>query len=581
LLAKELLIDPDQVAFELVDEQEETYKVAVLSKTGELLLQDTFLVPVVAMPYINSGKTVYPTTGCVEIYKDGKDFKRQLMPTDRERFWLFFMSEVLDSLPDGLPINKPDRGYKYPLFSRIEVTVQMSEEERKLGIEEERHSPLEALHEDLYFNILDYFHYLGIEKNGKPMTSPGGVHPFMHVMPGISPKASIKVYGWEPVEKFVRQTQALTFVGESNEPISCKIRQNGMYMTLDRSEWRDLPTASVKGLTSEAASIWLGGVSYEGRAISVIDIYAPTEADFVSTHKLAYYKPTILIETGHHPNEVSSMPAILGLVNSLDPSLLNKVNLVIIPCANPDGAALHRRLTEDNPEWKHHAARYNAVGLEYAHHRYEETIFGEAEVVPKIFNRWLPDVSVDDHGIPSHEWVQPFAGYNSPPRFPVSYWIPNSLIYGIGKEMEGETYKEHRRLLKEMIENITAKVSQNQRVRLQNEHWARSYYKYGSRWLPNIFPIEQSDGMIFYKWETKVNPGSDEMIARYPEWCSIELISETSDETVYGEALEHCILAHQLFDLSVIETVAHWNNERSVSFKEGHLSYKRLRTLQL
>jgi hypothetical protein len=33
------------------------------------------------------------------------------------------------------------------------------------------------------------------------------------------------------------------------------------------------------------------------------------------------------------------------------------------------------------------------------------------------------DAMVDNHGVPSHEWCQPFAGYNSPPRFQVSYHV--------------------------------------------------------------------------------------------------------------------------------------------------------------
>ncbi|MFP3416416.1 hypothetical protein SB773_33815, partial [Bacillus sp. SIMBA_074] len=82
---------------------------------------------------------------------------------------------------------------------------------------------------------------------------------------------------------------------------------------------------------------------------------------------------------------------------------------VVIPYANPDGIALHQELVKENPYWKHHAARYNAVGLEYTNHRFKPSIFGESRVVPQLFYRWLPDVIIDDHGIPSHEWTQPFA----------------------------------------------------------------------------------------------------------------------------------------------------------------------------
>src|SRR5690606_23367303 len=135
------------------------------------------------------------------------------------------------------------------------------------------------------------------------------------------------------------------------------------------------------------------------------------------------------------------MPAIVELMDEIvteHPEIMNHINLVIIPCANPDGVELHHLMTKDNPEWKHHAARYNAVGLEFTDVRYKESVFGEANVVPKIMNRWAPDIVIDDHGIPSHEWTQPFAGYHIPPRFNMSFWIPNSFIYGIAQKLDEE-----------------------------------------------------------------------------------------------------------------------------------------------
>ena len=41
-------------------------------------------------------------------------------------------------------------------------------------------------------------------------------------------------------------------------------------------------------------------------------------------------------------------------------------------------------LTKEHPKWKHHAARFNAVGLEFAYVKFQESVFGEANVLPLI-----------------------------------------------------------------------------------------------------------------------------------------------------------------------------------------------------
>ncbi|MDV2687665.1 hypothetical protein RYX56_25280, partial [Alkalihalophilus lindianensis] len=78
----------------------------------------------------------------------------------------FYIEEVLSKLRQEVADYHPGQGYSRPLFDRIEIDVWMSEEEKKWGVDEERISALEALHEDLYFNTLDYFEVMGEELEG-------------------------------------------------------------------------------------------------------------------------------------------------------------------------------------------------------------------------------------------------------------------------------------------------------------------------------------------------------------------------------------------------------------------------------
>ena len=177
--------------------------------------------------------------------------------------------------------------------------------------------------------------------------------------------------------------------------------------------------------------------SYRGRTIAAIEVVKPDGAAVRSRTKLAAMKPTHLIVARHHANEVASTTAAFRFVELLatDPAtmpLLDRCNIVVIPDENPDGTALHAMLMAEHPTWKHHAARYNAVGVEFSNHMGDpDTIYGEARVRPTLWRQWRPDVITDNHGVPSHEWWQPFAGGQNPPRFRISYWLCQALIYGI------------------------------------------------------------------------------------------------------------------------------------------------------
>ena len=108
--------------------------------------------------------------------------------------------------------------------------------------------------------------------------------------------------------------------------------------------------------------------------------------------------------------------------------ILKKLNLVIIPFENVDGGNIHYQLQKQNPKWKFHVARFNSVGKEIAWDYWKETKYGEAKAFPIIWNKWLPDFGVDNHGVPTHEWDQPFSGYVSPSF--KGFWLPRALFYG-------------------------------------------------------------------------------------------------------------------------------------------------------
>jgi hypothetical protein len=59
-----------------------------------------------------------------------------------------------------------------------------------------------------------------------------------------------------------------------------------------------------------------------------------------------------------------------------------------------------------------HAGRYSALGMDITSRA--AGLLPEAEVEGRLWRQWLPDIYLNPHGYPSHEWVQPFSGYVAP-----------------------------------------------------------------------------------------------------------------------------------------------------------------------
>ncbi|GAA0346627.1 hypothetical protein GCM10008931_42360 [Oceanobacillus oncorhynchi subsp. oncorhynchi] len=589
VMAQELQIDSSFIDFKLCEvmDLDATYEVIVNDIQGNQLYQNQIAIPVSKVPYVEEGKHSYPTTAYFSIYEGSKQIVQHFIQTDRERFYTFYTEHILSELWGKSDHSSEEAGFLRPLFDRIEINVEMSEEELKLPVGEERISSLEALHEDLYFNTLDYFLIKGEQTVGKGYTAAGGVYPFIKVKEGIKPKAEITAYQWLDKTREAILTEQLLFNSGQRTPIEVKYRlgKERDLIKEDISDYvqvekipEDLPLPKKAQFHA-----WVADYSYRNKPIYVYEVFADIKETYYSAIKLTANKPTVLIETGHHANEVSSMPAIAELIDEIKekyPDIIKNMNLVIIPRANPDGSELHKRMIADNPEWKHHAARYNAVGLEYSDVRYKDTIFGEGNVVPKIMNRWAPDIVIDNHGIPSHEWTQPFAGYHIPPRFHMSYWIPNAMIYGIARMLNKKTYPEHSAVLDSIMHGVQQRVKQSN-IQDMNKYWMGRYKKYGNQFMPKLFPIELVEELIFYKWPTKTDTSSRDAISRFPEWVSADLISEAADETVYGEALEICKEAQKLFNLGSIEWINSEEQEVYRNYDLEDIRVERLRPLKV
>lgn len=551
-------IPKEHVQFELSSTQQHVYRVFV---DDQLIAE---LNPLISeVDYVDGQKKAYPTTAGYRLFNKTEQVQENIIFSDRERFYKYYVKELLPRMVKKLKIdtNNINQGQLFPLFDRIEIDFTSSGIEEEIGVQQEANSSFEALYEDLYFNTLDYFHELGRQLVNQPYKAPGGVIPYIHIEQDLYKpiKSDIKVYQWNDKPMTEPVTKRILF------------NQEGQFETVEMSIGNELKVTeartflkhNMKNLVSlverfkqySEVKLNYGDISYKGTVIPFFEVTEPITSEYYSGLKKSDEKHTIVFEAGHHPNEVSSTPAILELMEDIichHPEILIKMNVIIIPLANPDGYEIMECLTKEHPKWKHHAARFNAVGLEFAHVKFRKSLFGEANVLPLILKKWAPDIVIDDHGIPAREWVQPFAGYACPPIFPVSYTLPSAKIYGIGRYADDDT-KEIQAKNLELVAKRVNRVFEGSTFAQENKYWRDRYYKYGTKWDPDKYPIEEMGNINFYRSMEVTPTYSSVSILRYPQWVALDIISEVADEIVYGEELLSCMTAHQLFNQAILE----------------------------
>jgi hypothetical protein len=200
------------------------------------------------------------------------------------------------------------------------------------------------------------------------------------------------------------------------------LRPEGYEWTGDRLvQWdTPIPPPEAAGILSrmstfDAATMYRAGQSYLGKDVWAMDLMAPLDGSYWSQAKATALKPTVIYSARQHANEVSSTShtlrlAELILTDTAYADVLDKVNVVFHPITNADGAQLAYDLYQITPNHMLHAGYLGSLGVDVASGASsDDPIYPETKIRPKLWNTWLPDVFLNPHGYPSHEWVQPFS----------------------------------------------------------------------------------------------------------------------------------------------------------------------------
>jgi hypothetical protein len=259
-------------------------------------------------------------------------------------------------------------GKAMPYFETLDVRIETTGIERPLDYVDECISTREALHEDLYFSLLEVFQRHSGLPPGDRRVQPGQIIPDIRPTEGPT---SVRVAVLPATDHPIAPTTPVE-IATTPRPLT------------------------PNEIAAELANF--GGTRFDGRSV---------QARAVMAAHIPGTSPGFVISAGQHANETS------GIVGALRAGAALKArgveNFALIPLANPDGHALHHRLREVHPRHMHHAARYTALGddLEV---RTEAPLYERATRL-EAYRRTGALLHLNLHGYPSHEWTRPLTGY--------------------------------------------------------------------------------------------------------------------------------------------------------------------------
>jgi hypothetical protein len=264
-----------------------------------------------------------------------------------------------------------DFGAEEPYFEELNIHVSYPAEDEPLPLGDEVMSLREALHEDFYFSLLEYFQ----KKSGRPLGDRG-------LKPG------------QIVPEIVKSK------GEVSVRIATRAFETGFLDGADQTIDTAQEPLAARQIAAELSAI--GGEVFEARARSGRRLFA---------HYVRGSDLPVMISGGQHPNETTGIVGALRAASALKQR--QGAHFTLSPLENPDGYAIHQRLRQDNPRHMHHAARYTALGddLEYRTPENSGVHLNEKQIRLKAQDLSDAALHINLHGYPSHEWTRPLSGY--------------------------------------------------------------------------------------------------------------------------------------------------------------------------
>jgi len=270
---------------------------------------------------------------------------------------------------------------------------------------------------------------------------------------------------------------------------------------------------------------------------------------------------------------VSSTSHVLKLAELLltDPAYrakLNRVNVVIHPITNADGAQLAYDLQRITPDYMLHAGYLGSLGVDVTSAQWDnDPMYPESGIRPKIWRTWLPDIFLNPHGYPSHEWVQLFSEYAAWVRTRSvetrDYWTMRGWwMPGFGW-LDDPRYPRHKDEQMKLLDMITDYAKQAPATVALNERAYDRYKRYSFDFDSKNFKLDFTNGVLIYKSikGARANPQSQDFMTRNPNVTIWDGVTEAPDETARGDWMKLVANAGLQWDKAILEYLVQGHHE--------------------
>jgi len=303
-------------------------------------------------------------------------------------------------------------GAHEPYFDRLEIRVDLPGIDFALPVDEEIVSTFEALHEDIYFSLLEHFQQHSGRPSGDRGLQPGQIIPDIRRHDGAA-RVQISVEPFAPVAP-VAPAPVAGPLAQAREPLSA---------------------AQIAGCMAAFGGDTFQAISRQGRPVLGTYVRGPG--------------PAVFISGAQHANETSGVVGALRAAQAL--AAQGDAHFALIASENPDGYALFNRLREQHPRHMLHASRYSALGDDIAYR--ERAPFFEREGRHQAHAISGAQLHINLHGYPAHEWTRPLSGYL--PRHFELWTIPKGFFLVL-RHHPGWGERARR-----LIEGVTARLARN------------------------------------------------------------------------------------------------------------------------
>jgi hypothetical protein len=287
--------------------------------------------------------------------------------------------------------------------------------------------------------------------------------------------------------------------------------------------------------------------SFLGHDMFAMDLRVSHGGDVVSQAALNAQRPAVYLNAREDGNEVSSTSYTLRLAEQVatDPEMqayLDSVDVTILPVKNPDGAQVAYDRYKVNPDHMLHAGYYAALGPSLGDQAQEEDpLYPASTVKPELRRSTLPDIFMNLHGYPHHEWVQYFSGYSAwvfSRNGTSRSWWPTRGYFLTGFDWaEDSDHPELETAAFTVLDSMTTALSKRDRLMERSKQEYERYRKYlaqgdeygeyfrnGVRVHSALKGEEVDDGPPSSVRDRRITPFS--------------ITPEAQDETAYGDWLK-------------------------------------------